>query len=487
MRNSRNIDKQWIVRVVGWTGFSKIIGQIATFGTTLFLVRLLDKDDFGLFAMAVLYTLVIDNITDFGFQSAIIQRKEIDEDSLSSCFWLLFGVSLSTVALNQLFAPWIAGLFAEERLASIVRQISWIFLIIPLTVISSGILSWRLRLDVIAKAELGTGLLRCATSIVLALAGMGVLSLVYGYLAERVLLGLILTRAAHWRPRPRFVYKSVKPLITFGLSITAGRLLWLGYSKMDTFIVGRFLGVEVLGIYSIALQIAMAFSQFVSTAYYRVIFPLLSRSQDSPRFNEILLKSSVYLSIVALPMMVGMAVVAPDIVLVFLGDKWHDAIPALQVLSIVAATLTLSGLLPQAMNAVGRADISIWINFTSLIVFGIGFYLGAQWQGLTGVLIVWLVLAPLRYVANVSSACMLLKVPVTQYLIQHTGSFMATLIMLPVVMIAAETTGAWPAGSRLFLCVGIGASAYGALSFLLMRQPCLELFAMLKTPTKDAA
>jgi teichuronic acid exporter len=487
MSTIRHTDEQWIVRVAGWTGASKLIGQILTFGTTLFLVRLLDKDDFGLFAMVVLYILVIDNLADFGFQSAIIQRKELDEDSLSSCFWLLFGVSLIIVTLSQVIATCIAGLFAEERLAALVRQVSWIFLMLPFTVVSAGILSWRLRLDAIAKTELGTGLLRCATSIVLAFAGMGVLSLVYGYLVERIVLGVILTYLAGWKPRLRFVYPSVKPLITFGLNITASKLLWLGYSKMDTFVVGRCLGVEVLGVYSVALQIAMAFSQFVSAAYYRVVFSLLSRSQDSPGFSRIVLKSSVYLSMATLPIMVGTAVVAPDIVLVFLGDNWHDAIPALQVLSLVAATLTLSGLLPQAMNAMGRADMSIWINLASLIVFGIGFYLGAQWRGITGVLIVWLFVAPLRYVVNVFTACSLLRMSVTKYLVQHSGSFMATLVMLPVVMIVAEATGTWPAASRLVLCVGIGAAAYLTLSFFFMRQPCLELLAMLKIPAKDTA
>lgn len=485
MSSNHRMSEQRVIRVVGWTGISKIMGQIMTFGTTLFLVRLLDKDDFGLFAMVVLYILVIDNLTDFGFQSAIIQRKEFDEDSLSTCFWLLLGVSIIIVSLSQLVAPWIAGLFAEERLAGLLRQISWVFLMLPFIVVSTGILSWRLRLDAIAKAELGTGLIRCTTSILLALGGMGVLSLVYGYLVERICLGIILTRIASWKPRSKFNYQSVKPLMSFGLNITASRILWIGYSKMDTFIIGRFLGAEVLGIYSVALQIAMAFSQFVSSAYYRVVFPFLSRLQDSPSFNETLLKSSVYLSIAALPLMVGTAVVAPDIVLVFLGENWQDAVPALQVLSIVAATLTLSGLLPQAMNAVGRADISIWINLASLIVFGIGFYLGAQWRGITGVLIVWLVLAPLRYAANVVTACLLLRMSVVEYLGRHTGSFMAVLIMLPIVVIVAEATGAWPPASRLVLCVATGALSYMAASFFLMRQPYRELLAMLKMPAKN--
>jgi PST family polysaccharide transporter len=262
--------------------------------------------------------------------------------------------------------------------------------------------------------------------------------------------------------------------------------LWLGYSKVDTFIVGRLLGVDVLGLYSVDSQIAMAFSQFVSAAYYRVLFPLLSKSQDSPRFNEILLKSSVYLSVVTLPMMLGMAVVAPDIVLVFLGEKWQDVTQTLQVLSIVAAVLTLSGLLPQAMNAVGRADVSIWINLISLVTFGIGFYFGAQWQGINGILIVWLVLAPLRYIANVAISCSLLGIRVAEYTRKHAGSFVSTLTMLPLVMIVAEAVDAWPAAYRLFLLVIIGASAYAAFSFLFMRQSCMELLAMLKVPKRDA-
>ena len=482
-----SFDKEQLVRAVGWTSLSKIVGQVATFATTLFLVRLLDKDDFGLFAMAILYTWVIDNITDFGFQSAIIQRKHLDEDSLSSCFWLLSGVALVIVILNQFIAPGVAGIFSEERLTSIVRQISWIFLMIPLTIVSLGVLSRRLQLDVIAKAELVSGLLRCVISIVLALVGMGVMSLVYGYLVERFLLGWLLAYAARWKPRPRFVYQSVKPLLSFGLNIMAGRLLWLAYNKMDTFIVGRLLGAETLGVYSIASQIAMAFSEFISSAYYRVIFPLLSKSQDSTRFKEILSTSSVYLSILALPVLVGMAVVAPDIVLVFLGEKWQEAIPILQVLSIVAAILTLSGLLPQAMNAIGRADISVWINLVSLIVFGIGFYFGALWQGINGILIVWLVLAPLRYIANVAISCSLLGIQVAEYMRKHAGSFVATLIMLVLVMIAVELINDWSAASRLFLSVVIGVSVYAALSFLFMRQSWMDLLAMLKTPKRDVA
>lgn len=476
-----NFDKDQLVRAMGWTGLSKLIGQVASFSTTVLLVRLLDKDDFGLFAMAVFYTWIIDSITDFGFQSAIIQRKDIDEDSLSSCFWLLFGVSLVVLTLTQYLAPWIAAAFAEERLTSIVRQLSWVFLVIPFVVVSSGVLSRELHLDTLAKVELGASLLRCTISIALAMAGTGVLCLVYGYLAERLLLGVALTFAAGWTPRLRFVYDSVKSLVGFGLNIMMGRLLWLAYNKMDTFVIGRLLGAETLGGYSVASQIAMALPQFISAVYLRTLFPLFSKSQDSEHLDEMVVKSGVYLALISLPLTLGMAIVASDLVPIVLGDKWQDTVLVVQVLSIVAAVQILSGVLPQAINALGRADISVWVNLVSLLVFGSGFYYGALWHGLVGVLIVWLVLSPLRFVVNIVCVCSLLKLSMLVYLKRHGGSFVAALGMVMIVWMFKEATDSWTHVARLLSCVLIGALAYGGLSLVVNRQPCQEFFMMLRS------
>lgn len=486
MQNGESVDTRRVVRGFGWTGFSKLLAQVASFTTTLFLVRLLDKDVFGLFAMAMLFTWVIDNITDFGFQSAIIQRRDVDEDLLSSCFWGLTVASVVAVVLGQVTAPWVASLFGDERLANIVEQVSWVFLIVPTTILSAAILSRGLRLESVAKAELGATLVRCTLSITLALAGLGIGSLIYGYLTERILLGMLLARAAGWRPRLRFVYQSVMSVVPFSLNVTASRLLWIGYSRVDTFIIGRLLGAETLGGYNIASQIAMAVPQFVSSVCYRMLFPLFSKSQDSSHLAQILLRSSVYLSIITLPVTLGMAVLAPDIVALFLGDRWQEIIPAVQVLSIVATMQVLSGVLPQGVNAIGRADIPIWLNLISLIVFGVGFYIGAQWHGLEGVLMVWLVLVPLRYLANVLTTCSLLRLPVSDFLRAHVGSVTATVLMLVCVMITDESIKDWSTVSRLILCVVIGASVYAASGFVVMRQQCVEFLGMLKAPAKSS-
>jgi len=153
-------DQIQIMRSARWTTFSKAAGQLLTFATTLVLVRFLQKEDFGLFAMALFYIWIIDNVTDFGFLSAIIQCKDINPCKVSSCFWLIAVSCLLIILISQVAAPVAAWLFSEARIGPIVRVLSFAFLLFPFTVVCTGLLSRQLRLDVVATSELGVKSLR---------------------------------------------------------------------------------------------------------------------------------------------------------------------------------------------------------------------------------------------------------------------------------------------------------------------------------------
>ena len=120
----------------------------------------------------------------------------------------------------------------------------------------------------------------------------------------------------------------------------------------------------------------------------------------------------------------------------------------------------------------------------SLIIFGIGFYIGVQCGGLRGVLVAWLVLLPLRCTANLLSTCFLTRLPVSEYLKNHVGSLVAALTMVVPVLIAAEITQDWSATDRLILCTFLGAATYMLISFIFFRKPLLEVLTLIKLPGK---
>ena len=78
--------KQKAVRSVQWAGLSQVIRQVVQFGSLAVLAVLLVPDDFGLLAMALVVTGMIDLFKDLGTRVAIIQKAEASEQFLSSIF-----------------------------------------------------------------------------------------------------------------------------------------------------------------------------------------------------------------------------------------------------------------------------------------------------------------------------------------------------------------------------------------------------------------
>jgi teichuronic acid exporter len=466
-----------LASVFGWTGLAKLVSQGASFVTMLVLVRLLDKSDFGLFSIVLLYTVLIDNITDFGLQSALIQRKTVDQATLSSVYWILLAASFAIIAATVISTPLVAEFFTNKGLVDTIRLASLAFVLVPSTIVGTALLSRDLRLESIAKIELTACIARCCISIGCAYAGLGVYSLVFGYLLERVVLGILLPREAGWWPRLVIDTQSVKELWAFGLNVTASRLLWFGYTRVDSIIVGRVLGVEVLGLYSIAYQIAMAFSQFISSVYYRVMFPILARTEGPTLFAETFLKSSVALTFLTLPVMILIGMLSDELVDCSLGNQWRDAVPILRALAAVAVCQTLAGLLPQAMNAAGRADVGVWINLLSLLLLGLGGYAGARWFGLEGVLVALLVVSPVRYLGAIVGVCRIFSIPIRRFVSVHARPYGAALVLITSVYVFTGWGHNLTAPWRGSIACLVGLLAYVVTSAFQYRREALTIVA----------
>jgi O-antigen/teichoic acid export membrane protein len=471
-----SIDGRKLVRSAKWTAIAKLGGQLTTFAATLVLARLLEKDDFGLFAMAVLCIWLMEQVSDFGFQSAIIQRSNVSDTELSSCFWLLLAVAVVVATLAVFGAPVIASVFAEPRISSVVRSIAGVFLLLPITVVTTAMLSKSLQIDDIAKIELMSGFLRCAVAIGTAyFLRLGLHSLLIGFVVERTCLASALWLRLGWRPRWHCNLAEARPLMNFGAQVTASRVLWALYSRLDTVVIGRLLGADTLGIYNLGTQLAQSVSQFASSVYYRIAFPVLSLRKDSNDFAGLLLRSSVYLSIMVLPFFFGLSAVAQDVVDVLLGEKWRGAVPVVQVIALASAAVTVSGLLPQAMSAKGRADIGIMLNLVSVAAFGAGFWIGASAVGLVGVLLAWIILVPLRTGWMIVVAAGPCGYGALEYVRRHTAVVAAAGCMYFSVRVTAYVLADWEPLWRLFVCCACGASVYTAAIAVFDRPTTLTL------------
>jgi O-antigen/teichoic acid export membrane protein len=482
------VQKESVIHSVFWTTGAKGISQIITLVTTIALARLISTSDFGLMAMATVYMGLVDNILDFGITSAIIQQKEIKRSTLSSSFWFLMVTSTVIFAVTIAVAPGVASFFKSEQLSHIIMTLGFVFLCVPSQMISRGILARELRLDLVAKAELTATVFRFIVAVSLAAIGAGVWSLVIAYLVDKVILTIVLPLLARWYPRWVYNFQDIKSLLVFGGNVTASRVLWYLYNRLDFIIIGRLLGTEVLGVYSIASQIARSFAQFTSTAMYRVLYPVFSSYQDDfNKLGKVFIKVTMLLTSLVLPFFVGLSAVAPDLVPVLLGSKWLEAIYPIQVLSVVAALQVTVGLAPLILNAIGKPVINVYFNLLSTIMFCIGFVVGSKLYGLNGVLLAWLILMPIRAIIILYTTTSKIQLSLFLYIKKYSTTVLPAILMF-LLVISIDTLGLnWSQKVILGFKIAVGVSSYLLFQFVLCRDIFLEILNILRKKVKRAS
>ena len=143
------------------------------------LARLLIPSDFGLIAMVVVFSNFAAIFSGFGLTSAIVQKKEVSDEALSSTFWINVGLgALLTVALAA-SAPLIAAFYAQPRLTPLIVFISTTFFIASFGNVQNGLLTKRMNfkaLGIIGICAIG---ISGPIAIFLAFSGYGVWSLAW--------------------------------------------------------------------------------------------------------------------------------------------------------------------------------------------------------------------------------------------------------------------------------------------------------------------
>ncbi len=123
-----------------------------------------------------------------------------------------------------------------------------------------------------------------------------------------------------------------------------------------------------------------------------MLLPALSASQDDPvRLKGMLRRSIVTSCFVVFPAMFGLAAAAEPLVLILLTERWAGAVPFLQLCCLGSAFLPLHVANTQAMNAMGRSDIFLQLEFLkrglSVALLALSVPFGAYWVVGSGVLV----------------------------------------------------------------------------------------------------
>jgi lipopolysaccharide exporter len=142
------------------------------------------------------------------------------------------------------------------------------------------------------------------------------------------------------RFRPRFTVDrtAVRTLLSFGLAVVGVQALSVLSSNADYLAVGRILGPEDLGQYTIAYRLPELLIDNVYWIFSSVALPWYSRARtrSADSFKDTMLRALTMLTLFGFPMGTALALVARDAVPVLFSEQWRPAIGPMILLALSA-------------------------------------------------------------------------------------------------------------------------------------------------------
>lgn len=381
--------KQQAVGGVKWTSASAVIASSLQLVQVAVLARFLDKDDFGLMAIALFIIGISRIFIDMGISNALIHKQRVNKFQLSTLFWINILLGVIIFGLIILSSPLIAHFYDSPDLRGVINWIGVTFLIIPWGQQFGALLRRDMRFKSLAIRDILSKFVGLAVAVILAIKGFGVYALVYANLAGASVATLLLFGLGMKNYRPSFIfsYRSLKSkgFFSFGLFQMGEKLINYFNSNFDTILIGKLLGMEALGLYNIAKILTMKPYQILNPIITKVAFPVFAKVQnDLTKLKRAYLKVVNILSSTNAPVYLLMIVLAEPLIQIAFGPEWLGAVPILQLLSIAYICNSIGNPVGSLQLAKGRADLGFYWNLGLFVFLPATIWLGSNF-GLIGV------------------------------------------------------------------------------------------------------
>ena len=372
--------KTKVIHGLTWS-FTSQVGTVGSqFIITVILARLLSPSDFGLLGMITVFTGFATIFNDMGISGALIQKQDTDEKHLSSAFWLNIIIGVILTLLMMAASPLIARFYDVPQLEPLIIGMSLNYFIASFTIVQQAILTKDMDFKRLAARDIVAVIAGGLVGITLAYRGFGVWSLVYQSITFTLMNVILLWTVSPWRPKFIFSKEAILDIFKFSANLTGFSIVNFFGRNVDYLLIGKFLGAEALGFYTLAYKLMMVPLQNISWVISRVMFPAYSKIQNNLiKLGDTYLKTVKAVSLVTFPMMFILFVVAPEFVVFIFGPQWEPTVIIIRVLCICGAMQSigvLSSTIYQSLNETRtqfRLQLAATLIVTVAVIAGLNF------------------------------------------------------------------------------------------------------------------
>ena len=429
-----------VISATKWSALAEIIAKLVSPITSMILARLLTPEAFGVVATLTIVITFAELFTDAGFQKYLVQHSFKDEaerdESTNVAFWSNLILSCLIWAVIILFKNPIAELIGSPGLGNVLAIACVSIPLAAFSSIQSALYRRDLDFKTLFKVRFIGLLIPLVVTIPLALVFRNYWALVLGTIASNLVNAILLTVFSKWKPRLYYSWNRFKEMFTFtSWSLIEAIALWAtGY--VDVFIVAKLLNQYYLGLYSTSISLVGQIMGLITTATTPILFSSLSKLQDSPgEFKTLFLKFQKMVSLLVIPLGVGIYLFRDFVTDILLGSQWSEASIFVGLWGASSAlTIVLAHYCGEVYRSLGKPRISVIVQISHLIVLWPVVLISARY----GFLILAIARSAVRIeliIVNIIALWMLVRFSPIELIRNILPSFIASLLMAGVYLI----------------------------------------------------
>ncbi|MBQ4104645.1 MAG: lipopolysaccharide biosynthesis protein [Clostridia bacterium] len=341
-----------------WKFLERVGVQGVQFVLQIILARILSPEHYGMLSIMIIFVNLANVFIQTGFNTALIQNKDVTEEDYSSVLWVTFGVSGVLYGVIFVAAPLIGEFYNMPDIVKPLRVLAIMLFPGALNSIQLARISRALDFKKVFYSNLAAIVIAGVVGVIIAYSGGGIWALVVQSLLNTIVACAVMFFTAKLKLYFKCELKRVKVLFSFGWKILVSGLLETLYQELGSLVIGKKHSSEALAFYNRGKQFPQTIMLVIYNTLQSVMLPVMSVEQDNKtKVKQLTSLSLSLVSYIVFPVMAGLAAVAEPLITILLTEKWLMAVPYMQVFCFVSAFVVICGANLQAINAIGRSDV----------------------------------------------------------------------------------------------------------------------------------
>lgn len=333
------------------------------------LARLLSPSDYGMVGMLTIFSAIVGTLQDSGFTVALANKKDVGHKDYNAVFWfsLLMGIGLYTLLFFS--SPLIAKFYHRPELTSLARFVFLGSLISSASTAHNAYLFKNLMVRQRTMAAVPALIVSGTVGVIMAMNGMS-----YWGIATQSLVFIAIVNGSFWyfspwRPTFQFDFRPLREMFGFSSKMLVTNTFLQFNNNIVSAVLGRFFSIKDVGFFTQSNKWNTMGYSFITGTVNSVAQPVLSTVSDDPeRACRTFRKMLRFTAFMSFPAMFGIALIAPELIVITITEKWAACIVILQLLCVWGAVMPITTLYSNLIISKRKSSVYMWNTIVLAII-----------------------------------------------------------------------------------------------------------------------